>query len=177
MKKLFFLLCLFPMLASAEHHRGHAIGHAEAVKIHLNAVASMLAQFKACCSPLTEDQQAKADHLDHYIVAQNRRFDSVLTQLEDTLTPASQLEAIRRQLNDPNMPANNSASASATWYAMQSSAHRLIQAAPNGYGTDRMLYLYILEQHLTNGWKRSDATLWHINDAIREEIYLNPEFQ
>lgn len=167
MKKYIFaaFTILFSFAANASHHRGHAIGFADSVIFNLNLMEKRLDNYVAICT-LTPAQETSVEVLYRY---SGFVKDSLTLTIGILNNQSGDLDDARRRVNRPNQSPPNSVS-----NLMLGLAHRarmLVTACPEGNG-----YLAGVIQRISLAWEAVDLTIWHINDAIREEIYQDPNF-
>ncbi len=172
MKKLLALILFLPMLANAQHHRLQAIDALEIAKIRFLLVPNQIVRFETCCDPLTASQLKQAERLFHYVDIGVKNLQSAIDILND---PSGDLNVARRFINDPKVPGNNKGSMSGTLYALQSNMQKLMNMGP--YDAERTKIAVSMDAQMRIAWRFRDGGLWHINDAIREEVYNDPDFQ
>ena len=151
MRILLTLLLLLPMLASADHHRAHAINH-------LNDANRMLR------STLVHADTLGSSKLRIYTQKYINQVDAAIAALHD---PDSDLDNIRRFVNHPN-------TGESVANGMSSIRAIAITLVVDG---NNLLAVRLLLSRQNKAWFSVDRAIWHIQDAIREEIYLDPEFQ
>ena len=165
------LLLLLPALAGAGHHRGHAIGFLVDASDEIAAAQVQLALFSAQLE--VADSSRDEATLRSFIQQAEVKLALASEQLVDSLDNLSEpdtdrLKITRRILNAPNdtTPTSMSGNLQAAMQYMAGTAGAE-PAANRGYAM----------RALSLAWKLTDRAAWHVDDAIREEIYLDPEFQ
>ncbi len=170
MKKLFLLLLLLPFAASAEHHRGHALGFIDTIDVNIAIMESKTSQYVAAAAAagcvFTDSEQQSIDVLFRYGKAVHDHQQIVRDILND---PLGNLDDARRKMNQPN--GDNPVSVAVLINGLMHRHRSLAQVCPAGD-----FYLNQVEQRLTIAWTNVDRAIWHITDAIREEVYADPEF-
>lgn len=167
MKKLFLmLLFLIPAASYASHHRGHAIGFADQVVLHLNQMDKQLAAFVNAGCQFDDANNVDIDVLFRYSGFIKDAIQSAKAVLEN---PVGDLDVARRILNRPN--SDLPYAVVTRLRGMNIRARNLVGSCPNADIRLRAVF-----QRITLAWEAADGTIWHINDAIREEIYQDPVF-
>lgn len=179
MKKLFLLLLFLPMFAFGEHHRGHAQTHIAEALDKFHAVNRSIEKFLDACS--TEGWTQK--NLDSISVIENYAqlaFNNATTASEMLDDPNIDLDEVRKMLNAPNNGPNDFDDGA----RRLSVADRIVTVIVMAKGLDNRLKAesYECERsidftiHGSKGWQAIDNAIWHVQDAIREEVYFDPEF-
>ena len=167
MKRLFSVLVVLLLTspALAEHHRGHAV-------VHLDNGCKQLRFARANL----DNWEASLQNPDPNFFARTRlNLELTITDCEEVaellMNPDTDLEVIRRRLTQPT--ADPSFSASMTVFLA------LYEIAFTTVGSEGANYdqFHRLNRRMQQGWFDIDLAAWHVIDAIREEIYDDPEFQ
>lgn len=163
MKKIILLILLLPVTAIAGHHRGHALDNIETIHVHFNQLLKHLAIYEDSCT-LAEADQKSVDVIFAYT-------DSMIIQLDNVANAinAGSLDDARRILFQPNNEGKISIAK-----RLSGLVHRgrmLIDACP-----EENWRLASINARMSWAWQHLDFAIWHIHDAIREEIYSDPEF-
>ncbi len=150
--------------ASAKHHRGHAIVHLENALVQLVSARLSLDRW--------EDSLANPDAGTFSRTRYN--FEAAITDCEEVivlLQNGEDLDIIRRRLTKPTV-ASPEATVNSLFFA-------LYEIAFTPVGSDGADYdkLHRVLRRLTHGWRNADMAIWHVTDAIREEVYDDPDFQ
>ncbi|GAG41102.1 unnamed protein product, partial [marine sediment metagenome] len=159
-------LLFLPMLASAEHHRGHAIAHLDGAINWLDSSIGLAALYRDNNAD-TELQVKRANKYVIYATKYRNRMSDALS----LLSSGGDLDEVRRLMNAPGIPGKRE---SALWGVTQIVAiinTMITEDAPNLARLKGVLRLQTKSAGLAG------YALWHVNDAIREEIYQDPEFQ
>ncbi len=168
MKLLVVLISIAFIWASpvlAGHHRGHAVDHLDHGCKQLRFARTNLNSWEA--SLLNPDANFFArtrNNLELTI----KECEEVAELLMDT---NEDLDVIRRRLNQPTV--NPSFSASRTiFFALYEIAFTIVGTQGADYDQ-----FHRLNRRMQQGWADIDLAIWHVVDAIREEIYNDPDFQ
>lgn len=164
MKRLLIIMCLLPSLVLAEHHRSHAISFVDAAHLHNEILQSKVSIYEQSGCTFTAAQQTSIDVLFRYSGFITINLASVQAILED---PAGDLDEARRKITRPNGDPPNSADTLAK--GLLSRSRMLITACP-----EANVYLAQIVQRIEFVWENIDRINWHIQDAIREEVYSDP---
>ena len=167
MKKLPILLLLLPMLANAEHHRGHAIDRLDQVIRWNNLATGYLTLAENMCE-FDQAQQVVIDRLFHYFSRNISYSEQVIVMLAD---PMSDLDVARKKLYGPGLHGDKS-NVSMSLYSTSQYAGQLQGICDAGSN-----WIDATIRSVGLSWKWLDQALWHVQDAIREEVYGDPEFQ
>lgn len=178
MKRYFALLLLAVSLnAGAEHHRGHVVASLEKVSAGIVAVSTKVAAFNAQTS-ISHLSQAQQDQVTGSIAIVISRCDTIqsdivdmLVLLNDASLPVDALNDVRDIINSPN---TSSASTLREFNTIMLNLQVLIV---NYDELEPVTLLGGAMYYLNHAWKDTDFAAWHVNDAIREEIYNDPDFQ
>lgn len=177
MKRLLFaLLFMLPMLASAEHHRGHALHFIELTRSELAIVSQELGRFEKhyqTGDALYYSDERIAGLVNNIKIAVNKINES-LDETEAILETgtASDLDIARRLIVQPNFD-NPKSAAFQAWvanYTLGALDNNIRPGVPVKSSTLGMT------MYLSKAWRDLDLVSWHIIDAIREEQYLDPIF-
>lgn len=160
------LMAMFVMPAFAEHHRGHALMHLETAKNHLDT--SIL--FASIIEANESETDANRNFARRYVIyAQKyiKRMDQAKVILED---PNGDLDEARRKITSPGFGTE-------------------LDAVDWGMGTIEGIAMLMVNEDITNYLplrkvfdqeRRAGQSVnfvnWHIQDAIREEVYQDPVF-
>lgn len=185
------LLMVFSAPAYAEHHRQHALGFLADIEQRAQIILAHAQNFAAAVPAGTHPQQLTYENgeigglfpanisgiVDRVIRAQNALngyFDPLCHQLP---APSNEnvLDCARRLINQPNQAVG------------VRSALQFVHGAQYGITVFTQWDDYegqwpsddnlsIMNGQLAEIWGDLDEALWHINDAIREEIYLDEDF-
>lgn len=147
--------------AQADHHSGHAISFTEIVEFNISQAEKHIVSYANVCGA---DVQGHVDVLLRY-----SHFMHENMQKTRGLITNGNLDEARRKINQPND--ESPVSASVLVRGLLHRSRMLIGVCPNG---DEMLRRIV--QRFTLTWEAVDRVAWHINDAIRESIYLDHEF-
>lgn len=169
MKKLLFILFL-PLLASAEHHRGHALMHLDSAQSKLDKVTNHLNAMPICAN-WTADQLVSLGQIHTYLDFADERLEIARAALND-VGNLDALETARRAMQQPVPAPSVESSAVRTALYVETLTARLI---PNSCPESTSSLQQIVTQ-ASFVWGFFDFAAWHINDAIREEIYQDPIF-
>jgi hypothetical protein len=163
MKKFVLVLLFLPMLAMAEHHRGHALDNIEPMYVHFTQLQKHLNIFQISCT-LDADAQASVDVIFLY----TDKMVSDLGNAENAIN-AGLLDDARRVLTQPNNDGALSVAVRMTGIVQR--ARMLIDTCPeHNDSIARVL------ARMSWAWSLLDKAIWHVHDAVREEIYFDPEF-
>lgn len=172
MNKIIFLILLLPSLVSAEHHRTHAANHLIKTAGYLESAAIKLQQYS---DAIDYSSVSEADSVAKYIRQAKARINELrvtnsraLEKLQDPSTVPENLETIRLLLNSPNSKAGMGYQFESTANKLRSvSLHFRVEPFDK---SSAVIYL------LLHAWREWGAAVWHVTDAIREEVYLDPVF-
>lgn len=157
------------------HHRGHAIGFLGNAGRHANLTQVNFERLVDTLSPAEKmDHGGVINYFNASIGRVQYRVDEAVALLDDPLLPPSELFYVRRLINQPQSSAATSAEGSATWFA-QNVIGSFGQMADLATGDNFGLFLGVsnIAQAV---WGLLDRGVWHINDAIKEEYYKDPDF-
>ena len=158
------LLCT-PVLA--EHHRGHAIGHLNEAVIKLNESAWWLSRLYIC----DEWTSLELLRIDTAISGAVLAIDQSV--LAKTALIEGRLDNARRHINQPDM---HGTPKSALKLSRQMVEYGSVVVRVNKCPENLAFARGIAFDRMAKAWHLLDLAAWHINDAIREEIYNDPEF-
>ncbi len=168
MGKLIVLILglLFSMAASADHHRGHASDmHMVSSLRFLDASLSIAERSRD--NPKTPERAAY--HLNKYLIYAGK-YRNRIAAAQELLRTGGDLDDIRRLMSAPGFGSERESAD----YGLAATVS--ILAAAVREGADNRQMSLILTRHSKAaqffGWAH-----WHVVDAIREEIYQDPEFQ
>ncbi len=155
---------LYTFPASAEHHRDHAIVHLDNACEQLGFVEISLNRWEVSvdgANPgfFTRMRYALRNAL--------RDCEEVADMLED----GEDLDIIRRRLSQPTESSPTS-TVGTLFFALYGIAWTVVDTEDADYDS-----FHRLLRRLEHGWRNVDLAIWHVNDAIREEIYDDPDFQ
>lgn len=159
------VLLALSVTAQAEHHRGHALAFLDEVDVHNGQLQKHLDSYESVCK-LSGEDKLSLDVLFRYSGA---LFDSVSRARDILVDRSGDLDLARRELSRPNSEAPNAANVLVS--GLMHRARLLVGVCRKG---DK--YLPAIIQRITLAWVEIDHATWHVNDAIREEIYGDPEF-
>ena len=166
LKTLIILLGLSFMWASptlAAHHRGHAV-------VHLD---NSCAQLRAARLPLNRFEDSLANPLTGFFSRTHLNLELAIEDCEEVvllLQDGEDLDVIRRRLNQPT-GTNPKSTVRALFFAIYEVAFTVVGSD----GADYDMFHRAIRR-LSHGWSHADLALWHVIDAIREEVYLDPDF-
>ena len=157
------LLLTFSLSANASHHRGHAIALLEQMDQHFKIILWQMDQYESKCD-LDAYQQRQVDVVRGY----SSRLITWLPYFRNDMI-SGDLETMRRKFSQPNPSGMQSVSSimSATLHH----ARQLVGKCPAG---DADLSGAIAR--ISWAWALIDQVVWHVDDAIREEVYMDPVF-
>ena len=150
--------------ASASHHRGHAVVHLENALAQLVSTRLSLERW--------EDSLANPDP--GFFARTRYNFEAAITDCEEVivlLQDGVDLDIIRRRLTKPTI-----SSPEATVNSLFFSLYEIAFTPVGSDGSDYDQIHRVLRR-LTHGWRNVDMAIWHVIDAIREEVYDDPDFQ
>jgi len=154
------------------HHRQHAIEFLEESQKRLESARGSLVYYLDGIV-LSEEQQTQFESVLRYI-------DRGLVQVNKALTeaPCGDLDEIRRFLSQPRMDTGDGVANSAlivTAVALNTyrKLHGVGDIHPDG---NRAVNFDNGMRAIKVAWTNLDLAVWHIVDAIREEIYQDPNF-
>lgn len=162
MKKLLLVLLLVAPLAQAEHHRGHAIKQLEGFILFAGQIDDRARGYARNCH-LNNADAASVDVILNYSSAALNRGTLALNMLYD---PLADLDEILLLLNQP---ADNTTPMSAT-KRISGVLIRSRMLLPNAC-QDGLKFIARMQQSIEFSWRFLDRAIWHVNDAIREEVY------
>lgn len=173
-KIVIVLLTLIPLQVFAEHHRGHAIIRLEDAVEHLQISldAADTIQTSLCAFDTWPDaRQTKwTGTVKNYIQISIDKSENARALLQ---VPVVDLDFVRRELTHPNND------------TPQSVIRRLkvvlinlgtIQQGMFTEDPDCVTYFRTVRMKVIKAWELIDQAVWHVHDAVREEIYGDPEF-
>lgn len=168
MKRLFAVFLVALMWASpvsASHHRGHAVDHLDHGCKQLRFARANLNNWEA--SLLNPDP--------NFFSRTRNNLELTITECEEVadllLDPSENLDVLRRRLNQPTT--NPPISASRTiFFALYEVAFTVVGTQGANYDQ-----FHRLNRRMQQGWADIDLAIWHVIDAIREEVYDDPDFQ
>ncbi len=166
MKKLLLILLFFPLLAGADHHRSHALEFLNHTKNAYLRSQFAMERFSDG-GEFTAKQQKSINSIFAYISAiqgQVKRSDTYIACY------CYDLDAVRRIINQPRPFGPPSALSRASTVIVHMTL--LMGSRP-----DKNKDLAKAIQDARFGWGNLDLAAWHITDAIREEVYNDPDFQ
>lgn len=165
---LFFVFLLLSFSASAEHHRDHVSMHLADGHRFLSASINSAYSMKKY-EALSDKELKTVNKFILYAEKYLRRLESAQVL---AATPASDLDELRAKLNAPGNPAG------------------VFDSVAWGINTVTSIWILLIDYEspnltrvrLTIGYLRKanafvDMASWHVQDAIREEIYGDPAFQ
>ncbi len=159
-------LLLFSVAANAGHHRVHALGFIEGMKFNINQMENKLTIYANGGCVFNEADQGSIDVLFRYALFLEDNLVVLSGILED---PSGDLDAARRLLHQPD---HVGGSASKLIVGLTHRARMLMLACPASNNQ-----LQGVVQRLSLLWEGLDRVIWHVTDAIREEIYQDPSFE
>lgn len=166
-KNIFVLLILLfsVSIANAEHHRGHALYYLERVEVGLlNVLGNIDAVWNSNGGILPPEDADKLEVIESHVELMQSQVVMVEAALRDC---SSNLKEIRRLVNQPK---NLFLSPKAMLFSMKQASYtngKIIY----GQTVDNGKFLGGLIRTLSSNWQNLDIVLWHINDAIVEEVY------
>ncbi len=153
--------------AAAEHHRGHAI-------VHLSNSCNQLEQ--SVISLDRWEDSLPSPNLNTFKIARGnlaRATEAVCIIVPDMLANGEDLDVVRRELTQPNQIERPVSAVIDLFFVLYGIDFTVVDT--EGQGADyRNFYRFIAR--LNDAWKHLDLAIWHVNDAIREEIYEDPDF-
>ncbi len=174
---MFVALLLTASPAMADHHRGHALTRIDSVLVDLNKIQEHIDYAEANChsTGLDYENNAHWNTFRFYTGSNIATLENIKGNLENGGPEV--LETLRRQMNMPS----EALPISYIWKE-QVQLQALFQIKesyfPGGaYSGDvcaRKMWNAIYRQIST--LRVGAQILWHINDAIREEVYEDPTF-
>ncbi len=161
-------IVLTTLPASATHHRAHAI-------VHLGNACNQLNQ--SVISLNRWEDSLLSPNLNTFGVARGnlaRVTEAACITVPDMLANGEDLDVVRRELTQPNQIERPVSAVIDLFFVLYGIDFTVV--GTEGQGADyRNFYRFVAR--LNDAWKHTDLTIWHVNDAIREEIYLDPDFQ
>ncbi len=161
---VFLLALVWASPASAFHHRGHAVVNLESAIAQLGFARRSLDRWEASLANPDADFFSRVRF----------NFEAAITDCEEVivlLEGGGDLDYIRRRLTKPTV-ASPEAAVNSLFFAMYELAFTVV--GTNGADYDS---LHRAIRRFDNGWRDVDMAIWHVTDAIREEIYDDPAFQ
>jgi hypothetical protein len=183
---------LMPSPALAEHHRGHALAYLEQIQYRIDIIKDYSTAFAKSTTKTTHEWQLTVDadgnasgvfignmngieqRVQQAIETINGNFSPMCYQLG--FTPEQDLQCARRLINQPNNHIGIRSALQFSTSAMYGISIFTLwseDCEPQYCGHT----LSILTSALNTIWSDTQQALWHINDAIREEVYNDPDFQ
>jgi hypothetical protein len=160
-----FIVACTPIDAQAGHHRGHALGFITTVEFRLLVARSNLDALEAANPGM--------DPVDVALINSYRQYGNGLElqvlAAKALLEGGGDLDVARRLITQPNGTGPISAVTQA--YAMTGHLRNL----GKNYGSNNYLVQAASSHNIL--WNSLDRVVWHITDAIREEVYNDPLFQ
>lgn len=153
MRSVVIALLILSMPAYGSHHREHATSFIDPMFVHFAQLKKNLSKYEGECG-------ASKDTDVIFSYTERMEFDLINAR---ALVVSGNLDVARRILTQPNIS------------GQQSIAKRmvgLLQRAKNLRCGDNSPIL----ARIALAWQSLDEAIWHVNDAIREEVYSDPEF-
>lgn len=166
MKKIILLALLMPIAASAGHHRGHAAGFLDGMVngFHFEIAIWQMGQVDQLCE-LDATQQRNLD----VVIGYSQKMIDWLPGFRDNILTGD-LDIARRQWSQPDSSGGQSVQ-----HLLASTMHHLRQLTYQCEGTAD-IHVSGAIARITWAWSLAEYVNWHIIDAIREEVYEDPDF-
>jgi hypothetical protein len=167
--KLLLLLLLLPVASLAEHHRGHILDFLGSAEWNNAQAKSSLQQFgeKSVCN--LDSQQAF--RLDVAVLYSDLLADNLAEIERLLLQPVVDLDQVRRMNDQPVKNETTTTSSVKRIHGIMFIIHSLMGACQKGD-----VYLRQAMNFNMEAWRSADLMNWHIQDAIREEVYGDAAF-
>lgn len=163
------LLLLLALPVQAAHHRSHALGFLlESMEFHAESQHRFAIYLSRQQCTGTPAQCAKVIEFTAIIGLNLDLIDAKQAELHTALE-AGDLETLRALVNQPQQAGQ---SILQHMFRINYPAAVLLFS-----GATPITPLQRLLISNTVAWRNMDRVIWHINDAIREEIYVDPAFQ
>lgn len=164
MRTIIALLFLLPVTVFASHHREHAAWRLDYIGRFITDTIWQADSYASVCA-LDAASERNIHVVRSYMVKMERYAPEWAKKIRDNVD----LDLARRGVSQP---ANGGGqSMVAIMAATLQHAKRQI-----GYCEDGDLYLQNIMTRISTIWGMLDQVAWHIDDAIREEVYHDPEF-
>ena len=168
MRKFLLVLLLLPLVVNADHHRGHTLGFIDKVEFHADQAVKWTNTYvswaeNSGCSFSPADQQSIE------VLFRYTGFIKDNMAVVRGLVENGELDEARRKVTRPNSQPPNSADT-----LMEGLVHRVRSLMTSCPGANVALGQVL--KRFAHMWTNIDRVNWHIQDAIREEIYFDPEF-
>ena len=178
MIRLFIIFAfVFPVLANAEHHRGHAFDQLDEAKSKIEYAITRLDRFLEVYEPGSAAKpDSKIYSLEGNIrLSLNKALDEIAAA--ESAINNNDLFSARRYLSQPKNENPKSASFhlwSAT-YTMNGLYGSLALYDQNGNWSNARSQMLATLSALTHARSAIEWGEWHVVDSIREEIYLDQD--
>ena len=176
MRKIFVILLLVAIPAHADHHRSHAIDFLLAAADELAIVQQEISRYTNSYEPgdalfYTDARvHSQLQNIDNALDSIGTQISVALAHLADPRDAS--LDLARRSLTQPTTSGEKSAVMQA-WIVIYTNNVIRNNTEP---GTSKGSNMLGVVGHGSVMWRHLDEAVWHVNDAIREEIYDDPVF-
>lgn len=164
-----FILLLLPGIVFANHHRGHAIGFTYNVDLHN---AELIKRFDKYVSAV-DDAGCALSNTDLQSIEVIYRYSGFIADnmvlVRRLLENDGSLDDARRIVTRPNGDPPNSSDT--LMEGLVNRSRMLMPSCP-----EANVWLAQSQQRLALMWTNIDRVNWHIQDAVREEVYLDQSF-
>lgn len=163
---LTIFLCLFALTANAEHHREHAV-------LHLNNTVLWLSSSVTFAEHIATNTALPncSFHANKFVLYANKYIDSfALPALIIANDPDGDLDGLRDITNSPGLPAAKFDALDWGVITGINIAANMIQECEDLFRVKKIFTF------LAKAGASANHANWHVQDAIREEVYQDPEF-
>lgn len=155
------------------HHRGHTINFMQEAMSELALAQTRFATYlKTADTPETTRHQLHRRWSAYYMA---HTAQAIIETMIELRKDKEQLEVARRILNQPQNDEPRSSVREVQRAAGHMSQLQYIARDEPTKHHDALM-LASATEHVTLAWVGLDRAIWHINDAIREEVYEDPNF-
>ena len=160
------LLLTFSLNANATHHRGHAVERLNGV------VSNLTVSVKFAENLYNNPAMSDSDrfHINKYILYTNKYINLTNKAIDQLNDPRIPLDEIRNLLNAPGVPGNMEAVDWGTKVASDIIINLIYDGFPDPFRVKKIISLSNKAAGFA-AWAN-----WHIQDGIREEVYLDQVF-
>lgn len=171
MRYIILLIALAIAPAHAAHHRQHALDHAaDAAAQGAIARAAMVAFLDVAECDTAKSQAVCDEGFEFLGFAEGnlRIIEEDLAEVESLLTGGGDLDEIRRLVNQPH----TTDTPKSLLRRSQLVSYRLSRVLKSNFTPTFELSRVIVTNNLI--WRSLDRLAWHVTDAYREEVLLDP---
>lgn len=162
---LIFFFCFAPVVVFADHHRGHSVLHIDEAILRIDQSISFARSYR----DHPRVSSAGFFHANKYLIYAGKYRDSLISA-RVLLTSDGDLDDVRRLLNSPG---SNTDVESVLWG--YGSIEAILANLVNDDAHSTLSIRKMLSLH-SKSVQAANHALWHINDAIREEVYGDRDF-